>query len=40
MISENTVKYYVKSIYSKFGIQRRAELIDIIQNKADAALTK
>jgi DNA-binding CsgD family transcriptional regulator len=39
-ISENTVKYYVKSIYSKFGIQSRAELIDIIQNKADATLTK
>ncbi len=33
MISENTVKYYVKNIYSKFGIQSRAELIDIIQKK-------
>jgi DNA-binding CsgD family transcriptional regulator len=32
-ISENTVKYYVKSIYSKFGIQSRAELIDIIQKR-------
>lgn len=29
-ISENTVKYYVKNIYSKFNIQSRAELIDII----------
>lgn len=29
-ISENTVKYYVKNIYSKFGIQSRAELINII----------
>jgi DNA-binding CsgD family transcriptional regulator len=36
-ISENTVKYYVKNIYSKFGIQSRAELINIIlkdENKA------
>lgn len=33
MISENTVKYYVKNIYSKFDIQSRAELIDIIQKK-------
>lgn len=32
-ISENTVKYHVKSIYSKFGIQSRAELINIIQKK-------
>lgn len=32
-ISENTVKYYVKNIYSKFGIQSRTELIDIIQKK-------
>lgn len=36
-ISENTVKYYVKNIYSKFGIQSRAELIDIILKKEDAA---
>lgn len=28
-ISENTVKYYVKNIYSKFSIQSRAELIAI-----------
>ena len=34
-ISENTVKYYVKSIYSKFGIQSRAELINIILKKED-----
>ncbi|MDD2497644.1 MAG: helix-turn-helix transcriptional regulator [Desulfitobacteriaceae bacterium] len=40
VISENTVKYYVKNIYSKFGIQSRTELIDIIQKKADATLTK
>ena len=32
-ISENTVKYYVKNIYSKFNIQSRAELIDIIVEK-------
>ncbi len=32
-ISENTVKYYVKNIYSKFGIQSRAELINIILKK-------
>ena len=35
-ISENTVKYYVKNIYSKFGIQSRAELIDIILKQEDA----
>jgi DNA-binding CsgD family transcriptional regulator len=35
MISENTVKYYVKSIYSKFGIQSRTELINIIMKKED-----
>jgi len=29
-ISENTVKYYVKNIYSKLNIQSRAELIDIM----------
>ncbi len=31
-ISENTVKYYVKNIYSKLNIQSRAELIDIVIN--------
>jgi DNA-binding CsgD family transcriptional regulator len=36
-ISENTVKYYVKNIYSKFSIQSRAELINIILKKEDAA---
>ena len=35
-ISENTVKYYVKNIYSKFGIQSRAELINIVLKKEDA----
>ncbi|NMB88110.1 MAG: response regulator transcription factor [Chloroflexi bacterium] len=39
-ISENTVKYYVKNIYSKFNIQSRAELIDIMLKKEDAALSK
>ncbi|NLJ79713.1 MAG: helix-turn-helix transcriptional regulator, partial [Firmicutes bacterium] len=29
-ISENTVKYYVKNIYSKYNIQSRAELIRIV----------
>ena len=32
-ISENTVKYYVKNVYSKFNIQSRAELIDIVMEK-------
>lgn len=32
-ISENTVKYFVKNIYSKLNIQSRAELIDIMLNK-------
>ncbi len=32
-ISENTVKYYVKNIYSKFNIRSRAELIEIVQEK-------
>ncbi|MFA5577562.1 MAG: helix-turn-helix transcriptional regulator [Tissierellaceae bacterium] len=31
LISENTVKYYVKNIYYKFGINSRGELIDIMQ---------
>lgn len=39
-ISENTVKYYVKNIYSKFNIQSRAELIDIILKKEDTASPK
>ena len=39
-ISENTVKYYVKNIYSKFNIQSRAELIDIVLKKKDAAPPK
>ncbi len=39
-ISENTVKYYVKNIYSKFTIQSRAELIDIMLRKEDAASSK
>lgn len=34
-ISENTVKYYVKNIYSKFNIQSRAELINIMLKKED-----
>ncbi len=29
-ISENTVKYYVKNIYSKYQVQSRAELIETI----------
>ncbi len=37
-ISENTVKYYVKSIYSKFGIQSRAEFINIILKKRARSL--
>ncbi len=36
-ISENTVKYYIKNIYSKFNIQSRAELIDIVLNKESTA---
>ncbi len=39
-ISENTVKYYVKNIYSKFNIQSRGELIDIVLQKEDTALPK
>ncbi len=39
-ISENTVKYYVKNIYSKFGIQSRAELIDIVLKKEGADTPK
>lgn len=39
-ISENTVKYYVKNIYSKFSIQSRAELIDIVLKKESAAPSK
>ncbi|MGI6085554.1 MAG: LuxR C-terminal-related transcriptional regulator [Acetivibrionales bacterium] len=29
-ISDNTVKYYVKNIYSKFNVKSRSELIDIM----------
>lgn len=32
-ISENTVKYYVKNVYSKFNIQSRAELINKVMEK-------
>ncbi len=32
-ISENTVKYYVKNIYSKFNIQSRTELINMVSNE-------
>lgn len=32
-ISQNTVKYYVKNIYSKLNIQSRSELIDIALKK-------
>lgn len=35
-ISENTVKYYVKNIYSKFNIQSRSDLIEIILGKKNA----
>ncbi len=34
-ISENTVKYFVKNIYSKFNIQSRGELIRIILGESD-----
>ena len=33
-ISENTVKYYVKNIYAKFGIKSRTELITLLLNTA------
>lgn len=36
-ISENTVKYYVKSIYAKFGVQNRTELIYIVLKNEDAS---
>nr|HPL54187.1 helix-turn-helix transcriptional regulator [Bacillota bacterium] len=36
-ISENTVKYYVKNIYSKFNIQSRMELIEIMLDKGKGA---
>jgi DNA-binding NarL/FixJ family response regulator len=39
-ISENTVKYYVKNIYSKLGIKSREELIDMVLATTDAAATK
>lgn len=35
-ISENTVKYYVKNIYSKFDVHSRSELIEIILKDSDA----
>ncbi len=39
-ISENTVKYYVKNIYSKFNIHSRSELIDMILANEDTASIK
>lgn len=39
-ISENTVKYYVKNIYSKFNIQSRLELIDMILTNKDKTSIK
>ena len=39
-VSENTIKYYVKNIYSKFNIQSRAELIELMLRKEDAAPAK
>lgn len=39
-ISENTVKYYVKNIYSKFNIQSRLELIELILANENTASVK
>lgn len=36
-ISENTVKFHVRNVYSKLNIQSRAELIDLILEKQDIA---
>ncbi|MFZ7104549.1 MAG: LuxR C-terminal-related transcriptional regulator [Peptococcaceae bacterium] len=35
-ISENTVKYYVKNIYSKLHIQSRAQLIELVSKQKNA----
>lgn len=40
IISENTVKYYVKNIYSKFNVQSRAGLIDKILEADESAPSK
>lgn len=39
-ISENTVKYYVKNIYSKFKVQSRGELINIVLEKRGIGIGK
>ena len=39
-ISENTVKYYIKNIYSKFNVQSRSELIEHILTNEDTVSTK
>jgi DNA-binding CsgD family transcriptional regulator len=39
MISENTVKYYIKNVYSKFGVQSRTELINIVLQKENTPPT-
>ena len=39
-ISENTVKYYVKNIYSKLNIQSRSELIDIMLEEEAAVQSR
>jgi DNA-binding NarL/FixJ family response regulator len=36
-ISENTVKYYIKNIYSKLHIRSRSELIALILEKKEPA---
>lgn len=38
-VSENTVKTHIKNIYSKFGIQSRAELFDLALRKEGPDLT-
>lgn len=38
-ISENTVKYYVKNIYSKLQIQSRAQLIERVSSHENAVAT-
>lgn len=39
-ISDNTVKYYVKNIYSKFNVQSRSELIDMVLADEDTTATE
>lgn len=38
VVSENTVKFHVKSIYQKLGIHSKAEVAAIVEQEAEETL--